>query len=106
MKMPSRLDAIAARLAAATPGPWAYDRFGYVVKAADTSYAIAQMGTTDEDAEAIAHLPEDLRLLLAVAAAAKQLAAPGRFFPGALVEQDAEAVRAALAPLLAEEERV
>lgn len=66
-----RLDAIAARLAAATPGPWQpYPWAGAwrVVPAYESSLEICDTGSlthnAEEDATFIAHAPADIRSLL------------------------------------------
>lgn len=70
----TRLDAIRERLNNATPGPWWFS--GRAVEAKDEqgspfSKTVAVPGW-EEDAELIAHAPEDLADLLAVAEAAKE----------------------------------
>ncbi|WP_026931182.1 hypothetical protein [Glycomyces tenuis] len=75
--MTSRIEAIAARLAAATPGPWIYEN-GSVIHGfddADTHYVTDQVGAADDDppigsfmfradAELAAHAPDDLAWLV------------------------------------------
>lgn len=74
----TRVDAIGARLAAATPGPWIYENGSVIhgVDADDTHYVTDQTGAADDDppigsfmfradAELAAHAPEDLKYLLA-----------------------------------------
>lgn len=68
------LDAIKARLAAATPGPWSHDepylrairnRSGTEVASAHISYGGTGRGAWFPDADLIAHAPEDLATLVA-----------------------------------------
>ena len=63
---PTDLDAIEARLARATPGPWHVDDSGRGVEAMTEIGAVEVVAWTERaDAILIAHAPEDLRALLA-----------------------------------------
>lgn len=68
---PTDLDAIKARLAAATPGPWRHLGQGYIVHPG-TEYdgcgvpdRSTRIPLRDADADLIAHAPDDLAALLA-----------------------------------------
>lgn len=64
----TRLEAIRARLEAATPGPWVKDVTGVWAGGEDN-------GRYDANAALIAHAPDDLRLLLTVAEAVEEMLA-------------------------------
>lgn len=75
----TRLDEIRARLEAATPGPWSADYWhGDPLQtwAVTDDAGVKELAVADElteaDALLIAHAPEDLRILLAVAEAAAE----------------------------------
>lgn len=85
---PAHMEAIAARLAAATPGPWTVGdraKFARYVFAGETGICVTTLD--NGDAEFIAHAREDVSWLQAQLAAARQ----------ALVEQTAHAQDFALA---------
>lgn len=119
----TRLDEIRARLEAATPGPWeAYharfpNAYGEGFWRVDGPHERGYEGGFERaDADLIAHAPEDLRLLLAVAEAAKDVCRPPNACacvgpPGACAcllrgQADLERLRAALDALEAAGEGV
>ncbi|MBN9607824.1 MAG: hypothetical protein BGO26_10160 [Actinobacteria bacterium 69-20] len=74
------LDAIKARLAAATPGPWDYVGQGWITHPGTTFAAVGtpdqgMIPCTDADADLIAHAPTDLAALLAEVRALRKRAA-------------------------------
>lgn len=110
----SRLDAIAARLEAATPGPWqaVTDNDGRTKEHAVWSerFLIAECIQTKPDADLIAHAPADLAVLLAVvrevAALADSLDNPTGPLNGAdrlTFNVVARKIRRAIVPLTEEE---
>ena len=80
------LQAIEARLAAATPGPWDFDTIpetgeSRVVVRSNTGdsmldVSVATHGVRAEDSEFIAHAPEDIRALLDAVKEVKALHRP------------------------------
>ena len=105
----NRLDALKARLAAATPGPWksggdeVYSGFASTYAVIGSIYE--STGRQDENANFIAHSPADLAHAVEVIEAATLPrnalidGAVGRFIGRwiAIPEQDFDALRAALA---------
>lgn len=104
--MTSKLDAIAARLEAATPGPWKPHRTGkwehdnYVVREDLTGVAMQYaLVWQPGDADLIAHAPADLAALLAVVR--EVAAANDRYMRGEISATALSiGIHAALAPLI------
>lgn len=61
----TELEAIKARAAAATPGPWEFDGKGDIVPDGDKSDFVAMIHYSAEDAEFIAHARADVPALVA-----------------------------------------
>lgn len=69
----TKLDAIEARLAAATPGPWtiSHRNDNQIIRADGTLVADTWYENYESNAEFIAHAPDDMAALLAVVKAAR-----------------------------------